>query len=303
MFSIAGGCTSGNFDTRPVLGVSGYTDVDSAKLYMDKAKKDFVSKRFGLAISKYRKALKIDPTSIDAMNGLAASYDKIDRFDMSSHFYKMALAQNPDSKVTLNNLGYSYYLQRKPGVAVIYLREAVKDNKETDPLIHENIRLAQSAIEPNVRNLSNKPSHYVKRKRQQVKFLSTKSHKKNKFPKLVRIAVSTYALISRPTKKIRRFDRGVDSLADETFNSPAPKMLPARFGVQISKKRNEIPRPASARSIMSVSNGTGRRNMSARTARYLTESGHDVATIDNAKTFNKRVSTIFFKPGHKQAAV
>jgi hypothetical protein len=130
-----------------------------------------------------------------------------------------------------------------------------------------------------------------------------KDNQANTFLSTIESTKTIYNQNRHSGKKVRQLEVHINTLADETLNSPALKVLPAAYGVQISKKQNEIPHPASARTFMSVSNGTGRRNMSARTARYLTESGHDVATIDNAKTFNKRVSTIFFKPGHKQAAL
>ena len=51
-----------------------------------------------------------------------------------------------------------------------------------------------------------------------------------------------------------------------------------------------------------VANGTGRRMMAARTARYLKENGHRVTSLVNAGDFKRRVSRIFYKPGQEGAA-
>ncbi len=49
----------------------------------------------GLALEAYRKALREQPESVDAMIGLAACYDRMGRFDLSRRHYEMALAVTP----------------------------------------------------------------------------------------------------------------------------------------------------------------------------------------------------------------
>ncbi len=51
----------------------------------------------GLALEAYRKALREEPDSIDAMMGLATCYDRMGRADLSRRHYEMALAVNPAS--------------------------------------------------------------------------------------------------------------------------------------------------------------------------------------------------------------
>ena len=48
-----------------------------------------------LALEAYRKALREDPKSVDAMMGIAVCYDKMGRFDLSRRHYEMALAVRP----------------------------------------------------------------------------------------------------------------------------------------------------------------------------------------------------------------
>ncbi len=60
----------------------------------------------GLALEAYRKALREEPDSIDAMMGLATCYDRMGRADLSRRHYEMALAVNPANTDT-----YSLFAQ------------------------------------------------------------------------------------------------------------------------------------------------------------------------------------------------
>src|SRR5215212_7068157 len=53
-----------------------------------------------LAIESFRKALREQPDSVEAMVGLAGSYDQMARFDLSRRYYESALAIVPaDTRV------------------------------------------------------------------------------------------------------------------------------------------------------------------------------------------------------------
>ena len=49
----------------------------------------------GLALEAYRKALREQPANVEAMIGLAASYDRMGRADLSRRYFEMALAADP----------------------------------------------------------------------------------------------------------------------------------------------------------------------------------------------------------------
>src|SRR5688572_18116468 len=54
----------------------------------------------GLAVESFRKALREEPESVDAMVGLASAYDGMGRFDLSRRYYEQALAIVPkDARV------------------------------------------------------------------------------------------------------------------------------------------------------------------------------------------------------------
>ena len=64
-----------------------------------------------LALESYRKALRDDPASVDAMVGMAASYDAMGRFDVSRRHYEAALAIEPANRDLLGRLAASLLQQ------------------------------------------------------------------------------------------------------------------------------------------------------------------------------------------------
>src|SRR3546814_7579021 len=72
-----------------------------------------------------------DPASVEAVNGLAAAYDQLGRYDLAERYYQRALAMDPTSVQTLNNLGYSLLLQGKPELALTFFRDAARIAPDT----------------------------------------------------------------------------------------------------------------------------------------------------------------------------
>ena len=65
----------------------------------------------GLAIEAYRKALREQPDSVEAMIGLATCYDRMGRPDLSRRHYEMALAVNPTNTDTYAQFAQSLEAQ------------------------------------------------------------------------------------------------------------------------------------------------------------------------------------------------
>jgi hypothetical protein len=71
--------------------------------------------------------LRDNSSSVRALNGLAASYDRLGRFDLARRYYQQALEISPQSAQTLNNMGYSLVLearQKKGGATPSLTSEA-----------------------------------------------------------------------------------------------------------------------------------------------------------------------------------
>jgi Flp pilus assembly protein TadD len=75
-------------------------------------KEQFRNGNFGLAEKHFRQAAEQSPSSLEALIGLAASYDQLGRFDLADRAYKEAFRIGGMSSVLLNNRGYSYFLRR-----------------------------------------------------------------------------------------------------------------------------------------------------------------------------------------------
>jgi len=76
-----------------------------------------------LALESYRKALRDQPDSVEAMLGIANSYDRMARFDVSRRYYESALAIVPTDTGVLNALAQSLDLQGRADEAMAVRRE------------------------------------------------------------------------------------------------------------------------------------------------------------------------------------
>ena len=70
-----------------------------------------------LALESFRKAAREDPTSSDALAGIAACYDRMGRFDLSRRHYEAALAIAPGDVQLLEELANSLALQGRASEA------------------------------------------------------------------------------------------------------------------------------------------------------------------------------------------
>ena len=66
---------------------------------------------FGLAAQYFEDAVTKAPKDATAWIGLAASYDRIGRFDIADRAYKRAIRLVGETTAILNNQGYSYMLR------------------------------------------------------------------------------------------------------------------------------------------------------------------------------------------------
>jgi hypothetical protein len=76
-----------------------------------------------LALEAYRKAVREDPTSIDALAGIAACYDRMGRFDLSRRHYEAALALEPNNETILAMLAASLDQQGRSSEAALVRNE------------------------------------------------------------------------------------------------------------------------------------------------------------------------------------
>ena len=74
-------------------------------------KKQYRANNFGLAEKHFRLAVEKHPRDAEAWLGLAASYDRLRRFDLADRAYAQAIGILGPTVEILNNQGYSYMLR------------------------------------------------------------------------------------------------------------------------------------------------------------------------------------------------
>lgn len=79
---------------------------------------------FGLAQEKFQAAAEKAPTDPVAWIGLAASYDRLRRFDLADRAYAQAEKLEPSNPALFNNRGYSYLLRGDVVKARVYFLRA-----------------------------------------------------------------------------------------------------------------------------------------------------------------------------------
>lgn len=103
----------------------------------------FLRGNYGLAEVHFRRAVEVTPHNGAAWVGLAASYDRLGRFDLAERAYRRAAALIGPSYVILNNHGYSYLLRGRIQQAKRLLYRAAELAPQ-DPTIANNIAVMES---------------------------------------------------------------------------------------------------------------------------------------------------------------
>ena len=108
--------------------------------YIRMAKVNFRNGDYGLAERNYRKAVEVTPKDAEAWLGLAASYDRLRRFDLADKAFERVLQLGYNNAVVLNNAGYSQLLRGDLKSARRFLLKAYELEPE-NPYIVNNIAL------------------------------------------------------------------------------------------------------------------------------------------------------------------
>lgn len=126
--------------------VEPYPDSEVLKV----AKTQFAEGNYGHAARYYERAVEVTPNDAEAWLGLAASYDRVRRFDLADRAYREAGRLVGDRAEYYNNVGYSYLLRGDPVKARInFLRAYELDPKNVTvsnnlELLRDNIMRARS---------------------------------------------------------------------------------------------------------------------------------------------------------------
>lgn len=140
------GCASESGQMAAIKPVYRMQDHGLAADYHYRLGKSYFAKaEYGLAIGAFQQALHENSKSILALNGLAACYDQLQRYEVAAGYYYKALQIEPDSARTLNNIGYSLLMQGRGAEAQMVLGLAA-NRAPADQLISRNLQLAKNSV-------------------------------------------------------------------------------------------------------------------------------------------------------------
>jgi Flp pilus assembly protein TadD len=132
-----GALANGNPPGSGLLGSDPYDDLSLGK-------KHFRAGNYGVAEQHFQRAVELHSGDAEAWLGLAASYDRLRRFDLADRAYRQAIALVGPTPEVLNNQGYSYLLRGDYARARATLRTAqAKD--PTSPYIQNNLDLLEKS--------------------------------------------------------------------------------------------------------------------------------------------------------------
>jgi Flp pilus assembly protein TadD len=118
-----------------VLGKNPYDDLSLGKKY-------FGTANFGLAEKHFRRAVELHPRDAESWVGLAASYDRLKRFELADRAYAQAARIVGDTPEIMNNRGFSYMLRGDYRRARRTL-EAAQAKAPDNPYIQNNLQLLE----------------------------------------------------------------------------------------------------------------------------------------------------------------
>jgi Flp pilus assembly protein TadD len=105
----------------------------------------FAEGNFGHAARYYERAVEISPNHAEAWLGLAASYDRVRRFDLADRAYREAGRLIGDRAEYHNNVGYSYLLRGDlPKARAKFLQAYELD--PTSITVNNNLELLRDTI-------------------------------------------------------------------------------------------------------------------------------------------------------------
>jgi Flp pilus assembly protein TadD len=105
----------------------------------------FSEGNFGLAEQYFQDAVAKSPKDVAAWIGLAASYDRLGRFDLADRAYRSAVGLGGTTTQILNNEGYSYMLRGDLTKARAKFRAALQREPNNQTIVN-NLLLLDSSV-------------------------------------------------------------------------------------------------------------------------------------------------------------
>ena len=101
---------------------------------------------YGLAERHFRDAVEKNARDVPAWIGLAASYDRLARFDLADRAYGIATGLVGETTEILNNEGFSYMLRGNLKAARAKLQKALEREPNNETVLN-NVKLLKSSYQ------------------------------------------------------------------------------------------------------------------------------------------------------------
>lgn len=111
---------------------------------LQQGKRYFRANNFGLAEKSFRKAVEKHPRDAEAWVDLAASYDRLHRFDLADRAYTEAIRLIGPTPEILNDQGFSYMLRGDYARAHQKLMQA-RAKDPANPYVRANLQLLEES--------------------------------------------------------------------------------------------------------------------------------------------------------------
>ena len=132
-------------DTFQGLSTISNVDYYASDQAVTEAKAQFRQENYGNAGALFYKAVQLEPKDGLAWLGLAASCDRIRRFDLADRAYRRAYPLVGQTSAYYNNVGYSYLLRGKLQEARTNFLKAY-ELAPNDPTVANNLELLGSSV-------------------------------------------------------------------------------------------------------------------------------------------------------------
>ena len=255
----------------------------------ERGKQNLLAGNYGLAAGQLRAALRNDPLSLDILNALALTYERLGRHDVAQRYFAQALAVEPGSVQTLNNIARSLLDKGSVDVAVSYLKRAeVLDPR--NPVVRANLAdaIGRDQQGPNIRSASVSgvaapATVWIERTSASKQTLVTHGE----FDVLggTPEQKAILPLVHFATVTAREKPHAESWVIAAAAEIPAPSREPAK------DRPNVV-----------VANGNGRTGMAARMRNYLERLDWKIGGLLNADQFNYATTTVVYIAGQEAEA-
>lgn len=140
------------------------------EMYLAKGERFVKSQNYKQAISIYEKAMRLDPESALTLNNLGNAYGRLGKNDVALDYFLRAVKIAPDQSDPHNSLGSLYYILKKYSLAEKHLKEAIRlkpdyaDAYANIGHLYYSKRNFKAAIEAFETALKYDPSHEIARR-------------------------------------------------------------------------------------------------------------------------------------------